>query len=192
MTREKIIELAEFRKVVEELANETRNEFPNLFFDYAGLIPINDKSFRYDSSPINTEIFAATGGDGVHFSILVISEEIQPVVMTVPMVFGDSMRDFNRIIGKNLHEFLSLGYYNGWFYMEQLCYNNEWVIDFYSKENLEENYQNEAEVQFVKKIRSKFGYGHIPLNNERLHELEDNYFQYLRFNSPRHSIDESP
>lgn len=183
MNGKRIIGLKEFRKVVEELATETKSEFPSLYFDYAGMIPINDKTFRYDSSPINTEVFATTGGDGVHYSILEISEKIQPVVMTVPMNFGDSMRDYNWIIGENLNEFLSIGYFNGWFPIEQLCYDNEWAIDFYSKENMEEDYQNDADIQFVKKLRSKFGYDHVPLNNERLNELADNYFQYLRFNS---------
>lgn len=183
MNDKRIIKLEEFRKVVEDLATDTKNEFPSLYFDYAGMIPLNDKKFIYDSSPINTEVFARTGGDGVHYSILEISEKIQPVVMTVPMNFGDSMRDYNWIIGENLNEFLSIGYFNGWFPIEQLCYDNEWAIDFYSKENMEEDYQNGADIQFVKKLRSKFGYDHIPLNNKRLNELADNYFQYLRFNS---------
>ena len=135
MNGKRIIKLEEFRKVVEELATDSKNEFPRLYFDYAGIIPINDKTFRYDSSPINTEVFATTGGDGVHYSILEISEKIQPVVMTVPMNFGDSMRDYNWIIGENLIEFLSIGYFNGWFPIEQLCYDNEWAIEFYSKEN---------------------------------------------------------
>jgi len=183
MNGKRIIGLEEFRKVVEELATETKSDFPSLYFDYAGMIPIKDKTFRYDSSPINTEVFATTGGDGVHYSILEISEKIQPVVMTVPMNFGDSMRDYNWIIGENLIEFLSIGYFNGWFPIEQLCYDNEWAIEFYSKENMEEDYQNDADIQFVKKLRSKFGYDHIPLNNERLNELADIYFKYLKFNS---------
>ena len=183
MNGKRIIGLEEFRKVVEELATQTKSDFPSLYFDYAGMIPIKDKTFRYDSSPINTEVFATTGGDGVHYSILEISEKIQPVVMTVPMNFGDSMRDYNWIIGENLIEFLSIGYFNGWFPIEQLCYDNEWAIEFYSKENMEEDYQNDADIQFVKKLRSKFGYDHIPLNNERLNELADIYFKYLKFNS---------
>ena len=99
------------------------------------------------------------------------------------MNFGDSMSEYNWIIGENLNEFLSIGYFNGWFPLEQLCYDNEWVIDFYATENMEETYQKNAEIQFVKKLRSKFGYDHVPLNNERLKELADNYFHYLRFNA---------
>lgn len=182
MASNKVINLEEFREVVEVLANETKNEFPNLYFDYAGMIPIKDKSFRYDSSPMNTEIFATTGGDGVHYSILEITDKIQPIIMTVPMNFGNSIKGYNWIIGENLNEFLSIGFYNGWFPIEQLCYDNEWVINFYSKENMKDDYQNDADIQFVKKLRKKLGYKHIPLNNQRLKELERKHFEHLRFN----------
>lgn len=183
MNNNKVINLEEFRGVVKELANETKNEFPNLHFDYAGMIPIKDESFRYDSSPVNTEVFARTGGDGVHYSILELTENIQPIIITVPMNFGNSMKDYNWIIGENLNEFLSIGFYNGWFPIEQLCNNNEWVTNFYSKEDMEKGFLNDADTQFVNKLRTKFGYKHIPLNNQRLKELERNYFEYLRFNS---------
>ncbi|MFT5801353.1 MAG: hypothetical protein ACI956_001161 [Nonlabens sp.] len=71
---------------------------------------MKDEWFRYDSSPINTEVFATTGGDGLHYSILKISEKEQPIIMTVPMTFGPSMKDYNKIIGENLNEFLSIGF----------------------------------------------------------------------------------
>lgn len=183
MSNQRIIGLEEFRKVVEALANETKAEFPGLYFDHAGMIPVNDETFRYSSSPINTKIFAHTGGDGVHYSILEISEKIQPVVMTVPMAAGDSMEDYNVIIGENLNEFLSIGFYNGWFPIEQLCYDNEKerAIDFYEQENMDQDYQKNADIQFVKKLREKIGYNHIPLNRNRLKELEDKYFKKLQF-----------
>lgn len=183
MNIQKSIGIEEFRRVVEELANETKEEFPNLYFDYAGMIPIKDENFRYDSSPLNTEVFATTGGDGVHYSILDLSENIQPVVMTVPMNFGSSMKDYNWIIGENLNEFLAIGFYNGWFPIEQLCYDNEWAINFYSEENMEDDYQKDADIRFAKKLREKLGYNHIPLNNKRLKELENKYFEQLKFNS---------
>lgn len=103
--------------------------------------------------------------------------------MTVPMNFGDSMRDYNWIIGENLNEFLSIGYYNGWGSIEQLCYDNEGVINFYSTEDMDEGWQDDPDIDFVKKLRNKFGYGHVPLKNERLKELADDYFHYLQFNS---------
>jgi hypothetical protein len=183
MNTNKIINLEEFRRIVEALANETKHQFPGLYFDHAGMIPIEDVSFKYDSSPTNSEVFATTGGDGVHYSILALNEQVQPVIMTVPMNFGNSMKAYNWIIGENLNEFLSIGFYNGWFPIEELCYNNEWAINFYSKENMEDHYQKNADIQFVKKLRNKFGYNHIPLNNQRLKELEYRYFEHLQFNA---------
>lgn len=182
MNSEKKIDLSEIRLALAVLAKETRNEYPDLYFDYAGLIPEQDENTKYDSSPTNTKVFARTGGDGVHYSILELSENIQPVVMTVPMNCEDSMEDCNIILGENLKEFLSIGYYNGWFPIEQLCYDNNWVIDFYSKENKEEDYQKDGDAKFVKKLRDRFNYNHVPLNNERLKELSTKYFKELKFN----------
>lgn len=168
-----IFNLSKFRHVVEESPNETKNEFPNLYFDYAGIIPVNDETFIYDSSPINTTIFAMTGGDGVHYSILEISEEKQPIVMTVPMNFGDSMKDYNIIIAENLIEFWSIGFYNGWFPIEQLCYDKEETLNFFANENMEEDYQKDADFRFVKKLREKLKYRHTPLNIERLKDWKN-------------------
>jgi len=149
----KIILLKEFKKAVLEDSNKTKDEYPNLYFDYAGIIPEEDEDARYDSSPINTKVFSRTGGDGVHFSILCLSENIQPIVMTVPMNFGNSLTDYNLIIGENLNEFLSIGYFNGWFFLEELCYKEKWAFEFYSEENKDEEYQNDGDIQFVKNLR---------------------------------------
>lgn len=174
--------LAEFKNTIKQLEEKTRIDFPDLYFDYAGIIPVEDESlFRYYCTPTNTRIFATTGGDGVHYSLLELSPNIQPVIMTVPMNDGDSMEYSNWVIAENLEEFLSLGYYNGWFPIEQLCYDNNWAIDFYAQENLEEEYQNSEEIQFVKKLRTQLGYSHIPLNNKRLLELKEKYFGLLTF-----------
>ena len=134
MEDQRIIYLEEFRKVIEELSNDTKKEFPTLYFDYAGIIPVDDDwHSRYNCSPLNTTVFARTGGDGVHYSILELSEKAQPIVMTVPMNFSKSINDYNIIISENLNEFLSIGFYNGWFPIEQLCYDNQWAINFYAK-----------------------------------------------------------
>jgi len=149
----KTLQLDDFKNEVSIIALEIKKDFPNLYFGYAGIIPEEDENARYDSSPTNTKVFARTGGDGVHYSILEISENIQPIVMTVPMNFGDSMNDYNVIIGENLNEFMSIGYYNGWFPIEQLCYDNKWALDFYAKENMDDHYQKDGDYQFVKKLR---------------------------------------
>jgi hypothetical protein len=182
MKTNKTIQLDDFRNEVTSIALEIKKDFPNLYFDYAGIIPEENENARYDSSPINATVFARTGGDGVHYSILEISENIQPVIMTVPMNFGDSMNEYNLIIGENLNEFLSIGYYNGWFPIEQLCYDNKWAIEFYSKENQDDDYQKDGDFQFVKKLREKLNYKHVVLDNDRLKELETKYFKELKFN----------
>ena len=176
------IQLTELESVVKQLAIETITDFPNLYFDYAGMIPVEDENDRYDSSPMNTKVFGQTGGDGVHYSILEISEDVQPIVITVPMNFGDSMSDYNIILSENINEFLGIGYYNGWFPLEELCYNNNNAIEFYSKENKDIIYQENGDIQFVKKIREKFNSNHIPLTNKRLKELKLKYFDKLEFN----------
>lgn len=181
MNTDETIQLSEFKSVVFEIAKRTREEFPNLYFDYAGIIPEDDENSRYDSSPTNTKVFSRTGGDGVHYSILELSDKIQPIVMTVPMNFGNSMNHYNWIIGENLNEFLSIGILNGWFPLEQLCYNNKWVIEFYENENSDIEYQNDGDIQFVRKLQKRFRIRHVPLNNTRLKVLEDKYFKELTF-----------
>lgn len=72
-------------------------------------------------TPRNCKPFAHTGGNGVHFSLLEIPNgdpTSQPVVMTNPGSSGQSL-----IVGKDLRDFLSLGYHCGFFVMEQLSYN---------------------------------------------------------------------
>lgn len=74
MNHKEIITIEKFWDTLEEVVNEIKREYPNLYLDYAGIIPVNDVDFRYDSSPINTKIFATTGGDGVHYSILKLTD----------------------------------------------------------------------------------------------------------------------
>ena len=178
---EEAIKLIDFQTAVTKILMETKEEFPNLFSYDAGIVPEENENERYACSPLNTKVFCRTGGNGVHFSILELSRNIQPIVMTVPMNIGKSMNDYNKIIAENINEFLSIGYYNGWFHIEQLCYDNKWVIEFYSTENMDEEYKNDGDIQFVKKLRKHFNVNHKPLNNKRLKELEIKYFSDLVF-----------
>jgi hypothetical protein len=102
-----------------------RKTSPEHVFDAIGLNlmypPRADDTFRYDSTPVNASVFGYTGGDGVHFSLLHIDNEVQnesPVVMTVPMKFDQP----NWILGANLFEFLALGCKIGFFPLEQIAY----------------------------------------------------------------------
>jgi len=91
------------------------------------LLEVNEGRYGYDSTPLNADTFAHTGGDGVHFSLLILPErspEDFPVVMTVPMA-----ETCNFIVGGNLAEFLSLGCRYGYFALEQLAYFRDRTIE---------------------------------------------------------------
>lgn len=78
-------------------------------------------------TPANALAFAATGGDGVHFSVIDTGDgatEASPVVMTVPMAIGD--RRPNHIVGGSIRDLLCLGVDTGWFTLEQLAYDDGW------------------------------------------------------------------
>ncbi len=95
-----------------------------------GSLSFGPSASHYDNStPINVAPFAGTGGDGVHFSFLehggVVSDS-SAVVMTVPMNFG---AEKNFVLGVNLHEFLSLGCYCGYYALEQFAYDYDDTVE---------------------------------------------------------------
>lgn len=69
---------------------------------------------RYDHcTPLNCRTFAGTGGDGHHFSFLVIDgaiTESSPIVATAPDCYGNP----SAVIADSLRQFLSLGCINGY------------------------------------------------------------------------------
>ncbi len=135
----------------------------------------------YKSTPMNCIPFAFTGGDGTHYSILNYSIDFVPIVITCPMNCGIYPQDDNIIIAENISEFLSIGFYNGWFSLEQLFYDKVSAIDYYSKEDMDTAFQNSDSKVFIKMINSYFKTNHIPLSEERLNELKLKYFDFLEF-----------
>ncbi|MGC4006244.1 MAG: hypothetical protein QM811_25255 [Pirellulales bacterium] len=79
---------------------------------------------RYDwCTPLNCVVFARTGGDGTHYSLLRLDGAIRdesPVVMTMPSYGG-----MNFIVGDSLRDFLNLGSTFGWFSIEQIGYDEQ-------------------------------------------------------------------
>jgi hypothetical protein len=64
-------------------------------------------------TPLNCRTFAGTGGDGHHFSFLVIEgaiTESSPIVSTAPDSYGNP----SAVIADSLHQFLRLGCVNGY------------------------------------------------------------------------------
>lgn len=183
MSSNNTIQLNTLIDILKESRAEVITEFPGQYVDYPGLIPVEaNQHFRYLTTPVNTSVFAHTGGDGVHYSLLQLSETVQPVIITVPAYSGLS-KDCNRIIAENLNEFLSLGYYNGWFTLEQLCYDPEAAIDLFASEDLQSKRDIPLIFEIIRKMRTKLGYQHIPLDMKRLLQLEELYFHKLDFDS---------
>lgn len=84
-------------------------------------------------TPLNCRPFASTGGNGVHFSFLVqdrVISEHSPVVVTIPTMGGGTF-----VVGESLFDFLCLGYYRGYFALEQLGSHRELTLDVFTNPN---------------------------------------------------------
>jgi len=147
--------------------------------DYCGLEPIRPlENFGYFCTPKNTLTFATTGGNGVHFGIIIGKNSNSTkgaIVMTVPMAEIN-----NIIVAEDLEEFFSIGYYVGWFVLEQLAYNLKDTIDYYSKPDPEISAKEQV---FLEMIRSEIPIQHKPISETRLKELEQKYFGQLEIES---------
>jgi hypothetical protein len=79
----------------------------------------------YRSSPVNATMFASTGGDGVHFSVLHTAHAAGgPVVMTAPAAFDGP----NLVVGDGLPEFLALGCRTAYDGLDLLRYRRQHMI----------------------------------------------------------------
>lgn len=143
--------------------------------DYCGLIPIRPLENRgYFCTPKNSLSFASTGGDGVHFGIITDSKQKDasgPIVMTVPMAHTN-----NVVVAEDLTEFFSLGYHVGWSALEQIVYDLDETIDYFSKSDAE---ITKEELLFLKIFREELSLKPTSLTKTRLSELEKLYFPML-------------
>lgn len=118
----------------------------NAYFEEVGLFlewPLMHSGYDW-CAPMNTLQFASTGGDGVHFSLLLLDDvlsESSPVVMTVPMAMEDST---NFIVGGCLLDFLALGSRRGYFNLEQLAYQHDWLLNELKDVDFSEEISDEA------------------------------------------------
>jgi hypothetical protein len=88
-----------------------------------------DQSRYSTCTPINCRTFAHTGGEGVHFSLLMTGDTIDessPVVITIPEI-GRSF-----IVGENLFDFLCLGVHRGYFALEQLAFHPDLTLEAFT------------------------------------------------------------
>jgi hypothetical protein len=110
-------------------------QFPHEYLD-AGLAAIGlflhkpPKTAGYRQTPMNSITFASIGVDGIHFGSVTDGVTVnpdRPVVVTIPMAFGEP----NFIVGESLFDFLSLGCTHGFFYLANLHTNLEATLNHF-------------------------------------------------------------
>jgi hypothetical protein len=89
--------------------------------DEGMFLSVPPQSSGYKATPSDYLMFASTGVDGVHFSMINGSCGDTPVFMTVPMNFESP----NLVVGAYLHEFLCLGCISGYSMLDGLVYSQE-------------------------------------------------------------------
>ncbi len=169
-----MITIDDFWAIDDHIKEKWGKKYYNFIY-YCGLEPIRPmKNEEYFCTPRNSCSFASTGGDGVHFSFVDgrnLNGEPGPIVMTVPMADNN-----NFIVAEDLEEFFSIGFYVGWFGLEQLAYDFEETLEYFSKPD--DDFSKE-ELLFLQLIRDKLNICHKPLTKTRLKELHETYFHKL-------------
>lgn len=147
----------------------------------------------YRRSPLNSVEFARTGGDGIHYSFLVLDghwSELSPVVLTDPC--GETS---NVVLGENLTEFLRLGIRRGYFALSYLVDEDGSIRAPARIEELEaKEFPEDVEPETAKALRLLADrYGLEPLEGvaDRLVELQRRYQPLLRQAPPRCSFVET-
>ncbi len=142
---------------------------------------------HFDSTPLNADTFAETGGDGVHYSLLQLSDrtpEDSPVVMTAPMAMEHSC---NIVVGSNFIDFLSLGCRYGYFAIEQLAYDHDQTVNrIQSGVHAFPNGANQDAL--LASIRNRVGLQPWPDVRSRLADLHSRLFPLIRL-PPRNNAD---
>jgi hypothetical protein len=104
-------------------ASRPKGTSPEGAFESIGLILQRPpKLATYAQTPPNTLAFAWTGGDGVHFNLVLgnnLAVEDSPILMVVPMSFKRP----RAVVGRSLRDFLALGMGSGFFALERLAYD---------------------------------------------------------------------
>lgn len=128
---------------------------------------------NYFCTPLNSTTFASTGGDGVHYGLLTIEgSPATPVVMTIPM--GEPN---NLVIAEDFQEFLRLGYYVGYFSLEQFIYDPAWAGEFHSQDD--EEMEDDARA-LLAEIREHCRLEPLADIGARIREVDARYRAYLQ------------
>jgi len=159
-----------------EIAAKRFGSSTEAVFDPCGLI-LNSPPLQghYWCTPDTAFTFASTGGDGVHYSYLDLPNlngESGPIVMTLPA--NDQL---NYVVAETLDEFLGLGFYAGWFALEQIAYDPDWALEHFSSPDDEGDETQQERLKFLQDV---LGIRHVPLDLERIDALTGKYADYLQ------------
>jgi hypothetical protein len=167
-------QLIKLHKVASDAATKFASS-TDAVFDPCGLIlEIPPVEGDYWCTPTNVVTFASTGGDGVHYSYLKdfdSSDGRLPIIMTLPCADEN-----NVVIAESFEEFFNLGYYVGWFSLEQLVYQEARAVSYFTKPDPEQRTYAEARLEFM---REALQIRPVPPQLERLHWLNAQYFGLL-------------
>jgi hypothetical protein len=147
----------------------------DLLFGECGLFLVPPlERWEYFCTPLNTLTFATTGGDGVHYGLLQMPGfacDEQPIVMTVPM--GNHS---NLVVAESLEEFLGLGYFVGWFSLEQLAYDASDAVSYFAQADAEASPEKEEELSI---LRDALQIRYTALSLKRIQHLNVKYLSLL-------------
>ena len=110
-------ELGTLRRLVADVAKAYKREPYEVIMDLGFELLDPLENFGYHCTPVNSLAFGATGGDGIHLSLLNGEPRDGAVVLTTPT--GDNP---NSVVAETFSDFLRLGYFGGWGWLEELGY----------------------------------------------------------------------
>lgn len=181
--------LAKLVKLRAEIDQVFQPEFDSGFNQLGLILSENLRNGGYWCTPENSVSFGGTGGDGVHFSLLLIDGQVSdlcPVIMTVPALSRDIQ---NLCIGENLSDFIRFGLNQGFFRMEELSYLGESALDSFSFSGLSsqkrDGFDELSEDALNRKMLDYIGntLDLLPLSYslQRFRDLQEKYLSMIRY-----------
>jgi hypothetical protein len=167
--------LRRFHQVASDAATKFGSSTDSVFDPCGLILELPPVEGHYWCTPTNAITFASTGGDGVHYSYMKdfdSSDGKLPIIMTLPCADEN-----NVVIAESFEEFLNLGYFVGWFSLEQLVYQEERAISYFTKPDEELRDYAEDRLEF---LREALQLRPVPPQMQRLSWLKDQYFGLIQ------------
>lgn len=140
----------------------------------------------YWCTPINSLSFGSTGGDGAHFSFLILNNEITdntPVIISVPDNFG-CPENANVVLSRNFVDFVRLGLHCGYFSMAQFAFDAEDALKHYSRTDWEDSgswFPSDNHRVVAEFIATRLNLKRLAYSSDEFAELQAQFKPLLRF-----------